>query len=820
MKAEQTLQSSFPVSGMSCAACAARVERTLTGIKGVHRAQVNYAAARVLIEHSPSCTPKQLKYALQEIGYDLIITEDTALRERQAEEAGLRKLHRLGRNALYAISLAAPTAAISMFFKDLPFAGYIVWVLSTPVVFWLGRDFHTTAWKQLKNGSTSMDTLVSSSTTIAYLFSLFNLLFPNFWLQRGITPHLYFEASCVIIAFILLGRFLEERAKRSTSSAIRKLMGLQPQQVLVANNRQQLVEIRIEEVKADDIIVVRPGEKIAVDGCVTEGQSFVDESMITGEPLAVFKKAGMQVYAGTINQKGSFRFKAEKIGSDTLLAHIIKRVQEAQGSKAPVQRMADRVAGIFVPSIIGIALLSFLLWWTLAPENGFSHGILSLVTVLIIACPCSLGLATPTAIMVGMGKGAENGILIKDAECLETARKIDTVVMDKTGTLTEGNPAVTATVWEPGYTPQPALLHSIEKLSEHPLANAITRYFTCSAPIKITHFESITGQGVKAVVEKQTYLMGNSSLMDSHHILCGERLTKAAERMSRNGDSVVWFSDTKQAHAVIAISDPIRSGTREVIQTFQEQGIDVYMLTGDQEVAARYIASQCGITQFHAGVSPEGKADFIEKLIKGGRHVAMVGDGINDSAALATSHLSIAMGKGSDIAMDVAQMTIIPSDLSLISDAFRLSEATVRTIRQNLFWAFFYNIISVPIAAGILFPINGFLLNPIIAGAAMAMSSISVVSNSLRLKHFRFHSNNNRKPAALTSTVTKEYTIGGMMCQHCRAHVEELLNSIEGVRALVTMDPPIAVITFTDGEVATEILQAVLKSEGYTISPK
>lgn len=621
-----------------------------------------------------------------------------------------------------------------MFFMEMPYANEIMWLLSTPVLFWCGRGFFTNAWRQLRHRSVTMDTLVALSTGIAYLFSLFNMLFSGFWLSRGIHPHVYFEASSVIIAFILLGRLLEERAKGSTTSAIRKLMGLQPRTVtLVApdgNHRQT----GIAEVRAGDILLVKPGERIPVDGSVTGGSSYVDESMLTGEPVAVRKGEGDGVFAGTINQKGSFTFRAEKVGGNTLLAQIIRMVQDAQGSKAPVQKLVDRIASVFVPTIMGIALLAFILWMLLDPSDGFTHGILALVTVLIIACPCALGLATPTAITVGIGKAAGQGILIKDADSLETARRVDTVVLDKTGTVTEGRPVVTDEVWPEGRREAAAILAGLEALSEHPLAEAVTAHYGRPENVEIVDFRSLTGRGVSGIVEGQTWYAGSERLLREQHIVLTEELAATAAAWTAEAKTVIWLADSSRALGVVAVADTVKASSVEAVRRLRGAGLEVCMLTGDNEATAREIAAQAGIVRYRAGVLPDGKADFVRELQEQGRVVAMVGDGINDSAALAQADLGIAMGRGSDIAMDVAKMTIVSSDLTKIPVAIRISAQTVRTIRQNLFWAFIYNVIGVPVAAGILYPVNGFLLNPMIAGAAMALSSVSVVTNSLRLK--------------------------------------------------------------------------------------
>lgn len=823
-------QETFPVLGMNCASCAARIDKTLNHQPGVNKAAVNYASATATVEYdSAQCSPEALQQAVQAAGYDLLIQGENTLEE--AEQAHEQKYHALKFRTTWAIILSVPIVIIGMFFMNMPYANLIMWILSTPIVFWLGRSFFVSAWKQLKHGSANMDTLVANSTGIAYLFSLFNMLFPDFWLSRGIHPHVYFEAASVIIAFILLGRLLEEKAKGNTSSAIKKLMGLQPKTVTIITSSGEQEEIPIGQIHPEDIILVKPGERIAVDGIVTEGTSYVDESMLSGEPIAVAKQKDAKVFAGTINQKGSFRFRAEKVGTDTLLAKIIHMVQDAQGSKAPVQQLVDKIAGIFVPVIIGIAVLSFIAWMLLDGTNGFTHGLLALVTVLIIACPCALGLATPTAIMVGIGKGAERGILIKDAESLEIAKKIDTIVLDKTGTVTEGKPIVDQLIWDIRTKETESIFYSMERLSEHPLAEAIVTHLKGTRFTEIEHFESITGKGIQGVVQGMTYYAGNRQLLEEKQVSISRSLSGKADALAAEAQTVIWFADEKQALAVAGITDRIKDTSIQAVTELRATGIQVYLLTGDNEATAKEISRKAGIAHYKAGVLPQDKAAFISQLQKEGKKVAMVGDGINDSAALAQADLSIAMGTGSDIAMDVAKMTIISSDLTKIPEALKLSKLTVRTIHQNLFWAFIYNLIGVPIAAGVLYPISGFLLNPMIAGAAMAFSSVSVVTNSLRLKRKKIQVNetpvdkqelsgNREEVKPLTEKIMKkEFKVEGMTCNHCRMHVEKALNSIDGVHATVTLDPPIATVEFSKGEKSLDELQAVVTEEAgdYTL---
>jgi P-type Cu2+ transporter len=729
-----TVKKNFPVLNMSCASCASSSQSTLGSEPGVINVAVNYANATAQVEYVPTITnPGKLKGALQSIGYDLMIDETDEAKD-QLEDLHRQKYESLKKRTIGSIILSIPTVIIGMAFMNWPYANYVMWLLATPVVLFFGRQFFVNGWKQAKHLSANMDTLVALSTGVAYLFSVFNTLFPGFWHSKGLHAHVYFEASAVVIAFILLGKLLEEKAKGKAGSAIKKLMGLQPKTVTIVHEGGHEMEMPIASVKVGDTLLVKPGEKIAVDGTLITGTSFVDESMISGEPVPVEKKQGDQVFAGTINQKGSFRFTADKVGGDTVLAQIIKMVQEAQGSKAPVQKLVDKIAGIFVPIVIAIAILSLFAWILLGGENGLTQGLLALVTVLVIACPCALGLATPTAIMAGVGKGAENGILIKDAESLELAKKVNAIVLDKTGTITEGKPVVTDIEWLDDNSKDISVLVSIERQSEHPLAEAVVKHFEKADNIPVQNFESITGLGAKAKVNDVVYYVGNASLLDTNNIVIAPVLQQVANKWLSEAKTVIYFANEKETLAVIAIADKIKDTSIAAIQQLQNLGIDVYMLTGDNTSTAKAIAEQAGIKHFKAEVLPAQKAGFVKELQSQGKVVAMVGDGINDSNALAQADVSIAMGKGSDIAMDVAKMTIISSNLTKIPKAIKLSKYTVAAIRQNLFWAFIYNLIGIPIAAGALYYVNGFTLNPMLAGAAMAFSSISVVANSLRLR--------------------------------------------------------------------------------------
>jgi Cu2+-exporting ATPase len=728
----------FPVLEMSCAACAGSVESMLKSTAGVKDASVNYANQTAWVEFDPSqATPADLQNSVRSIGYDLVVdVEDPGAVQEEKQRKNYRELRT---RTLWQCALSLPLTVIAMVFGHAIWAPYVSMVLSAAVIFYFGRSFFVNAWKQARYGKANMDTLVALSTGIAFLFSVFNTFFSEFWLSRGVEAHVYYEAAAVVIAFISIGRLLEEKAKSGTSSAIRKLMGLQPKTVRVITGAGEQ-DIPVSSVKAGDTILVRPGEKIPVDGTVISGVSFVDESMISGEPLPVEKTTGEKVFAGTINQNGSFHFQAQKVGGETVLAQIIKMVQQAQGSKAPVQKLVDRIAGIFVPVIIAIAIMTFIAWLASGTNDAVTRAFLTSVTVLVIACPCALGLATPTAIMVGIGKGAENNILIKDAESLELAHKVDTVILDKTGTITEGKPFVTDLEWQVkggDVKRYEEILYALESHSRHPLAEAVVARLT-EQGIKgaaLQNFESLTARGAKGEADHQTYFAGNKQLILEQGIDIASSVGDLAEKWASQSKTVIYFADERRVLAVIAIHDKVKATSKAAIKSMQEKGIDVYMLTGDNEQTARAVAAQVGLAHYEADMLPSGKAEFVKRLQARGNVVAMVGDGINDSHALAQADVSIAMGKGSDIAMDVAKMTLITSDLQSIPKALKLSARTVRTIRQNLFWASIYNLIAVPLAAGVLYPVNGFLLNPMIAGAAMALSSVSVVTNSLLLRY-------------------------------------------------------------------------------------
>ena len=624
---------------------------------------------------------------------------------------------------------------MGMFFMDFPGINWWMLVLSLPVLFYSGHAFYVNAWKQAKHFTSNMDTLVALSTSIAFLFSLFNTLYPRFWYEQGLEPHVYYEAATVIIAFVLVGKLMEEKAKGKTSMAIRKLMGLQPKTARILRDGKE-EDILISELKKGDKVSVRPGERVPVDGLIVEGDTFIDESMISGEPIPVEKKLNDKVLAGTINQNGAFVMSAEKVGRETVLAQIIRMVQEAQGSKAPVQRIVDKVTAVFVPTVLAIAILTFMVWMIVGGVDDFSYAMLSAVSVLVIACPCALGLATPTALMVGMGKGAEAHILIKDAVALEQMRKVDTVVLDKTGTVTEGRPTVTGWLHDAGWVNEhKGILYAAELKSEHPLALAIVEELKKDGnkPAIIDSFESRTGRGIVVTRGGKTYWAGSHRLLNDFGAKVSDLLKSMVEEYERSGKSLVYFGEESTLLAVIVISDKVKPTSIQAVKQMQAEGKYVVLLTGDGHLTAQNVAGEINANRFIAEALPDDKENVIKELQREGRVVAMVGDGINDSQALARADVSIAMGKGTDIAMDVAMVTLMTSDLLLLPKAFKLSRKTVRLIHQNLFWAFIYNLIGIPIAAGILFPMYGILLNPMIASAAMACSSVSVVLNSLSL---------------------------------------------------------------------------------------
>lgn len=716
-----SIKKNFPVTGLGCAACVYHVQDTLRSQRGVISAEVSLAANMAKVEYDPSMVKaSELKKAVQDSGYDLIVPDGTEEEEENPEDSGSdqdeiseelseksreHEYKRLRFDMWMAVVLAISVMIIGFGFVEFKGKGFLLAFLSALSVFWTGRRFICGAISQAKHFRVGMDTLVALSTTVAWLFSLFSLIFNNLLTSKGLFQGLYFNSASMIVAFILIGKVLEERAKYGTTEAVRKLMGLRPGKV---------------RIKPGDIVRVKPGQRIPADGTVTEGSSFVDQSMLTGEPLPVEVIPGAKVFAGTVNQKGFIKIRAEKTGSDTMLSSIIKMVKDAQMSKAKVQELVDKVAAVFVPVIILISLAAFL-YWTFASGGGLSKGLLTMVSVLVIACPCSLGLATPTAIIAGIGRGASMGILIKDADALQKARKVNAIVLDKTGTLTVGKPVVTRQFWYDESAK--GILKSIEMRSEHPLAKAILATLADVKPLETEDFRYEPGIGIFACRDGEKFYVGNMPKETS-------RLT---EEWMKQGETMVYFTGEDRLIAVFAISDELKETSASAIEELKSMKIDISMLTGDNRLAAEAIAAKVGIDKVAPGMLPQDKALYVKDLQKSGKTVAMVGDGINDSAALANADVSVAMGSGSDIAMDAAMVTFVSSDLLKLPQMIRLSRKTSRIIVENLFWAFFYNIIAVPAAAGMF----GFSLSPMIAAACMAFSSVCVVLNSLRLTNSR-----------------------------------------------------------------------------------
>ncbi len=744
----------YRIDGMSCASCAASIESMLGSRDGVHYASVNLAAEQVAIEYDTGqITLEQIEKDVSDLGFKLITRKLSDLEVKDLESARLAELKR---RTWISFILSIPVVALAMLFHHLSHVNWIMLVLTAPVLVWSGREFYITAWKRMIHFSANMDSLVALGTGSAFLFSAFNTIFPRVMIRYGLEPHVYYESAAVIISFILLGRYFEEKAKRKTAESIRSLMSLGVKTAKVIRNGIEK-EMLITKIVRGDILVIRPGEKIPTDGQVTEGRSMVDESMFTGESVPVLKVAGNKVIGGTLNQEGSLTMVAEKVGDETMLARIIQLVQEAQGSKAPVQKLADQVAAVFVPVVLALAVLTFLLWTVFQPESGVPVNFITAVTVLVIACPCALGLATPTALMVGLGRAAHLGILIRDAESLETVCKTTALVLDKTGTITLGKPEVEEIFWSTDYregcseVEQIAFMeavYALEKKSEHVYADALCRYFSAATGrghnrvdsdflSGVTAFTSIAGRGVTAVYKEMTLHVGNRAFMDENGITVSQEVLAHTEQWQSQHKSVIFFAQNQMVKAIAALTDPVRATSVEALEKVRNMGIEVFLLSGDNPAITAAVAQQTGIHQFRGGMTPPEKAEFIENLKQRGFVVAMVGDGINDAPALTVAHTGIAMGTGTDIAMETARITLIKGDLLKLVTMFQLSDATIKTIRQNLFWAFFYNVISIPIAAGILYPFTGFLLNPMFAGAAMAFSSVSVVSNSLRLRNRR-----------------------------------------------------------------------------------
>lgn len=727
--------SKYPLLHMSCAACAVSAESALKQLPGVLSAAVNFSNASVRIEYLPSMVaPSLLKKHLDTYGYELVIGE---MEENQwtMEHWAQQKLLRLKRKLMWALFWSIPVVCLGMFYMDARWSHWAMMWMTIPVIMWSGRDFFRNAWRQAKHRNVTMDTLVAMSTGITFLFSVVNTLFPNtFWDAQRFEVHVYYEAVCVILSFILLGRYLEERAKKASNSAITDLLKLQPNKVLRMDQNMQSHWTDLASINFGDQILVRPGDRIAVDGVVLEGPSYVNESAVNGEPLPSLKQKGDILLAGTVNVDGRLLMRAEKIGQQTLLANIVRMVLDAQGSKANVQKIVDRIAAVFVPFVLLVAGLSFFVWYWMDKSHGIEFGLMAFVTVMIIACPCALGLATPTAITVGLGKAAKQGILIKDADSLEQLSQVNVILLDKTGTITKGEPQMTGQLEEDVTAHERDILFSMAHQTVHPLAKAIAGTQNRSSMTPIENLEHLPGRGSKSYHNGKAYYLGSLALLTDHGVNISENLRNKANECSHEAKSVVWFANQEKALMVMAFEDSLKPNSTKGIHKLMSLGVELHLVTGDHEHAARRVARETGIQNIHWSMKPDDKAALVITLQKQQKKVAMIGDGINDSAAFAQADVSVAMGNGSDMALDVARITLLSSDLSKIVQAIQISKQTVTTIRQNLFWAFIYNVLSIPIAAGALYPYYGFILNPMIAGAAMAMSSVSVVTNSLVLR--------------------------------------------------------------------------------------
>ena len=745
-----TKKSIFPVGGMTCASCVARVEEALSSVPGVISASVNLASEKATVEYLEGTGLADMRRAVKGAGYELG-PEVQALED--VTTAAQREIRFLRNRFIVAVILASIIMILG-FIPSFVSQPYLLWALATPVQFWAGLRFYRGAWGALKHKTSDMNTLIAVGTSVAYFYSLTAVIFPSIFATGMLEPHLYFDTSAMIIALVLLGRFLEARARGQTSEALKKLIGMQPKIALVIREGEQR-EISVEDVRVGDPILVHPGERIPVDGIVRQGYSSVDESMITGESIPVEKKVDDEVIGATINKTGSFQFEATKVGKDTTLARIVRMVEEAQGSKAPIQRLVDVIASYFVPAVIGIAIVTFVIWYFVGPAPALTFALLNFVAVLVIACPCALGLATPTAIIVGTGKGAEHGILIRNGESLERAHQINTVLLDKTGTLTRGEPVVTDVVAASFSSPEQVirLAASVEQRSEHPLGEAVVKA-ALDKELELSpssDFNAIPGKGVEALVVGKKLLLGNLKFMEERGLSL-HGLEKKATELLEQGKTVMFLGLDAQVAGIIALADTLKPGAKEALQTLSNMGIETAMLTGDNQRTAESIAREAGINRVLAEVLPEHKAGEVKKLQEEGKVVAMVGDGINDAPALAQADIGIAIGTGTDVAMETGDITLISGDLMGVVTGISLSKRTMRTIKQNLFWAFAYNTALIPVAAGVLYLVFGktgvpsglhFILgeygflNPMLAAAAMAASSITVVSNSLRLRRFK-----------------------------------------------------------------------------------
>lgn len=729
----------MPVVGMICAVCAGVVEKTAREIDGVLTADVNLAAASLTVSYDRQKTNLEIiKQKIDAAGYELILEKDVRSAAKEQDEAEARQYAGMKRKVLLAWVLVIPIMAVSMLHIKSLMVNVLLMIMTLVVMFVCGNRFYVNGFRNAFHLTPNMDTLVALSTIVSFLFSVFNGFWGDYWLKSGLEGHAYYEAAAMIIAFVLTGKMLEMRAKHSTGSAIRSLMQLQPAKTLLIDSMGNTREVDIAELKPGDCVLVRPGERLPADGVVVEGYSGVDESMLSGEPLPIEKQVGDKVSAGTLNGQGSLKIEVKSAGENTVLAKIIESVRAAQSSKAPVQRMVDKVSAVFVPVIVGLSVLTFVVWIFFGGMGNFPLALLSAVSVLVIACPCALGLATPTAVMVGVGRGAENHILIKDATALELLGKTDVVVFDKTGTLTVGLPEVVNAVWcDTSHKVYKEVLVSLECQSEHPLSTAVCRYSELADVAKrsVSGFKNRPGRGVEGQVDGEYYWVGSLRFAKELSIDVSSEIRDEIDIFQTRGSSIVLFGNAEKIIAVFEIADKIRPEAGETIHLLKKMGCKVVLLTGDNPKTAKNVAKQVGIESVIANALPSDKEAYIRECRTKGQVVAMVGDGINDSPALALSDVSVAMSSGSDIAMDVSQVTLTECNLMRLPDAIRLSKSTLKVIKENLFWAFAYNVIGIPIAAGILYPFFGVLMSPMIASAAMAFSSVSVVSNSLRLKY-------------------------------------------------------------------------------------
>ena len=843
------MKQKFDVTGMSCSACSAHVEKAVSRVPGVEQVQVNLLQNSMVVEYEDEATDTAaIIHAVEDAGYGASVKDahepvkkaENDLQKRTAEEAKKMK-HRLGWSIVFLIvlmyismghMLGWPLPGILLGHENMMIFALTQLFLTLPIMY-LNRKYYENGFKSLFHGAPNMDTLVAMGSTAAFVYSVSRLYVMGYAMGRGETDmahmaamNLYFESAAMILTLVTIGKYMESRSKNRTSDAITKLVDLAPKTALVVRNGQE-TEIPADQVQVGETVIVKPGQGIPVDGVILEGTGTVDESAITGESIPVEKKVGDRVTGATVNRAGYFQMKADRIGEDTTLSQIIRLVEEAGGSKAPIAKLADKVSGIFVPVVITIAVITIIVW--LLSGATFSFALASGIAVLVISCPCALGLATPTAIMVGTGRGAEQGILIKSGESLETAHLVDTVVLDKTGTITEGHPAVAAVRTAPGVTEAEllGLAASLEKASEHPLAEAIVRYAE-EAEVEVsqaTEFAAEAGQGVSGMVSGRKVLAGNQKMMDAQKVIF-DGMDAEAGKLSEEGRTVLYIAADQKLLGMIAVADPVKKTSAGAIREMEQMGLDVVMLTGDHEKTARAIQKQLGISRVIAQVLPQDKEREVRRLQEEGHKVAMVGDGINDAPALARADVGIAIGAGTDVAIESADIVLMKSDLLDAVTAVQLSRAVIRNIKENLFWAFCYNAIGIPLAAGVFYPLLNWQLSPMFGSAAMSFSSVFVVCNALRLKGFQpgFRKKRGGKTTAVSAekkkgelTMKKTIKIEGMMCSHCTGRVDKALNALDGVTATVSLEDKAAYVT-VDGAVTDEELKKAVVDAGYEVT--